>query len=73
MPWSARNCAQEAQVRASLTDLQPQTTAQTKDLQTRIGMLAAQIRQIDSQLALQRKQDVTAGNFVEKAAHIWSS
>jgi len=58
--------AQEAQIRASLADLQPQATARTNDLQTRIGMLAAQIRQIDGQLALQRKQAVTANNFVEK-------
>lgn len=58
--------AQEAQIRASLADLQPQAIARANDLQTRIGMLAAQIRQIDGQLALQRKQAVTANNFVEK-------
>lgn len=58
--------AQEAQVRASLADLQPQSTAQAKDLQTRIGMLATQVRQIDGQLALARTQAATSASFLQK-------
>lgn len=58
--------AQEAQVRASLTELQPQASAQTKDLQTRIGMLVTQVHQIDGQLTLAREQAATSVNFVQK-------
>jgi membrane fusion protein len=58
--------AQETQVRASLADLQPQSAAQAKDLQTRIGMLATQIGQIDSQLTLAHKQAATSASFLQK-------
>lgn len=58
--------AQEAQVRASLAGLQPQSTAQAKDLQTRIGMLATQVGQIDGQLTLARKQAATSAAFLQK-------
>lgn len=58
--------AQETQIRSSLTDLPPQTTAQTQDLQTRIGMLAAQVRQIDGQLGLAREQVGTSAAFLRK-------
>lgn len=63
---SAQLRAQEAQVRTTLSELQPQAAAQTKDLQTRIGMLAAQVRQIDGQLALARTQTETANAFLGK-------
>jgi membrane fusion protein len=58
--------AQETQMRASLADLQPQSAAQAKDLQTRIGMLATQIGQIDSQLTLAHKQAATSASFLQK-------
>lgn len=58
--------AQESQVRTTLANLQPQADEQSRDLHARIGMLQAQARQIDGQLALQRKQVTTATNFVAK-------
>lgn len=58
--------AQQAQVRASLAGLQPQSTAQAKDLQARIGMLAAEMGQIDGQLSLARKQAITSAAFLQK-------
>lgn len=58
--------AQEAQVRTTLANLQPQADAQAKDLRTRIGMLQAQVGQIDGQLALQHKQVAASEQFVEK-------
>jgi membrane fusion protein len=58
--------AQEAQVRTTLADLQPQTTAQTQDLRARIAMLHTELGQIDDQLALQREQAVTATQLVQK-------
>lgn len=63
---SAQLHAQEAQLRTTLADLQPQVAAQTTDLQTRIRMLAVQAHQIDGQLALARKQTETANTFLEK-------
>ncbi|MGH8146146.1 MAG: HlyD family secretion protein [Rhodanobacteraceae bacterium] len=59
--------AQEAQVRITLANLQPRSAAQANDLRTRIGMLAAQIHQIDGQLALQRQQADTTTNLLQKA------
>lgn len=58
--------AQETQVRDSLANLQPQAAAQAKDLQTRIGMLGTQVRQIDGQLTLAREQAATSAAFVQK-------
>ncbi|HEX5961863.1 MAG TPA: HlyD family efflux transporter periplasmic adaptor subunit [Rhodanobacteraceae bacterium] len=58
--------AQETQVRDSLANLQPQAAAQAKDLQTRIGMLGTQVRQIDGQLTLARKQAAASAAFVQK-------
>ncbi|WHZ20057.1 MAG: HlyD family secretion protein [Rhodanobacteraceae bacterium] len=63
---SAQLRAQETQVRATLANLQPQANEQSRDLRNRIGMLQAQVRQIDVQLALQRKQVITATSFVSK-------
>lgn len=63
---SAQLRVQEAQVRTTLADLQPETAAQAKDLRTRIGMLATQVRQIDGQLALAHKQTETADAFLKK-------
>ena len=63
---SAQLRTQEAQVRTTLTNLQPQADAQAKDLRSRIGMLNAQVGQIEGQLALQREQIETATKFVEK-------
>lgn len=64
---SARLRAQEAQVRTTLADLQPQADAQARDLRARIGMLQAQMRQIDGQLALQRRQAETTAHLLKKA------
>ncbi|HJR12881.1 MAG TPA: HlyD family efflux transporter periplasmic adaptor subunit [Rhodanobacteraceae bacterium] len=58
--------AQQAQIRTTLANLKPQTDEQAKDLHSRMGMLQAQVRQIDSQLILQREQATTATNFVKK-------
>jgi membrane fusion protein len=65
---SARLHAQEAQVRTTLVNLQPQAEAQAKDLHARIGMLQAQMRQIDGQLSLQRQQAETTAHLLKKAA-----
>jgi membrane fusion protein len=64
---SARLRAQEAQVRTTLANLQPQAAAQAKDLRSRIGMLQAQIGQIGAQLALQRQQADTTAHLLQKA------
>lgn len=58
--------AQEAQLRTTLANLAPQTAAQTQDLRRRIGMLRAQIHQIDGQLTLQRQQAATAAQLLAK-------
>lgn len=58
--------AQEAQIHTTLANLRPQANEQAKDLHTRIGILKAQVRQIDSQLTLQREQADTATSFVER-------
>ncbi len=63
---SAQLRAQQMQVRTTLANLQPQAEAQAQDLRTRIAMLAAQVRQIDGQLVLQRKQADTATRFLGK-------
>jgi len=63
---SAQLRAQQAQIRTTLSNLQPQAKEQAKDLRTRIGLLQAQVRQIGDQLALQREQATTATNFVAK-------
>src|SRR6185312_12922236 len=63
---SAQLRAQKAQIRTTLSNLQPQAKEQAKDLRTRIGLLQAQVRQIGDQLALQREQATTATNFVAK-------
>lgn len=63
---SAQLRAQEAQVRTTLSNLQPQADAQAKDLRTRIGMLQAQEHQTDGRLALQREQVAASTKFVEK-------
>lgn len=63
---SAQLRAQQAQVRDMLANLQPQAKAQAQDLRTRIGMLQAQVRQIDDQSALQHEQAATATAFVTK-------
>ena len=60
--------AQEAEVRATLANLQPQARDEAKDLRTRIGMLLAQVRQIDGQLAMQRKQTSMLQHLVAAAA-----
>lgn len=57
---------QQAQVRTTLANLQPQADEQTNDLHVRIGMLQAQVRATDAQLALQRTQVATATEFVDK-------
>ncbi len=59
--------AQEAQLRTTIANLQPQTDAQAKDLRSRIGMLQAQIGQIGGQLALQRQQADTTAHLLQKA------
>lgn len=59
--------AQELQVRTTLGNLQPLMAAQTHDMRTRIGMLQAQVGQIDSQLTLQRQQADTASRLLDKA------
>jgi len=63
---SAQLRAQQAQLRITLASLQPQAKEQAKDLRTRIGLLRAQLRQIDGQLTLQREQAATATSFVGK-------
>lgn len=63
---SAKLRAQETHVRTTLDSLQEQADAQAEDLRARIQMLAAQVRQIDGQLALQRRQAETATGFVHK-------
>jgi membrane fusion protein len=63
---SAQLRAQQAQVRTTLANLQPQSREQARDLRSRIGMLEAQARQIDEQLTLQREQATTATAFVAK-------
>ncbi len=60
--------AQEAQVRITLAGLKPQSDEQAKSLRARISMLQAQVRQIDGQLTLQRKQARTDAHLVQKAA-----
>jgi membrane fusion protein len=62
---SAQLHAQQAQIRTTLANLQSQADAQAEDLRTRIGMLAAQVHQIDGQLALQREQADTATRFAQ--------
>jgi membrane fusion protein len=64
---SARLRAQEAQVRTTMANLQPQADAQAMDLHARIGMLQAQARQIDGQLTLQRQQAETTAHLLKKA------
>jgi membrane fusion protein len=63
---SAQLRTQQAQVRTTLANLQPQAKEQARDLRTRMGLLQAQARQIDDQLILQRKQAKTATDFVAK-------
>src|SRR5690348_14211087 len=63
---SAQLRAQQAQVRTTLANLQPQAEEQAKDLRARIGMLQAQLHQIGDQLTLQREQAATATSFVAK-------
>ena len=63
---SAQLRAQQAQVRTTLANLQPQSKEQAKDLRTRMGLLRAQVRQIGEQLTLQREQAATATSFVAK-------
>ncbi|HEX5953762.1 MAG TPA: HlyD family efflux transporter periplasmic adaptor subunit [Rhodanobacteraceae bacterium] len=63
---SAQLRTQQAQVRTTLANLQPQAKEQARDLRTRMGLLQAQARQIDDQLTLQRKQAKTATDFVAK-------
>ena len=57
---------QEARLRATLADVAPQAAAQTKELQTRIGMLRKQVAQVDAQLVLQRKQAASSQQLVRK-------
>ena len=59
--------AQQAQLHTTLANLQPETDAEAKDLRARIGMLQAQVRQIDGQLALQREQADTTAHLLKKA------
>lgn len=59
--------AQETHVRTTLANLQPQTAEQVRDLRTRIGILQAQVREIDGQLALQQQQAQTDLHLVQKA------
>jgi membrane fusion protein len=63
---SAQLRAQQVQLRTTLANLQPQAKEQAKDLRTRIGLLKAQVRQIEGQLVLQREQAATATSFVGK-------
>lgn len=58
--------AQEAQVRNTLANLQSLQETQTQDLRTRVGVLRAQMRAIDTQIALQRQQATTAVAFNAK-------
>lgn len=57
---------QQAQARIALDNLKPQTEAQAKDFRSRIGLLKMQIRQVDGQLALQRKQAEAGATLLEK-------
>src|SRR5690242_3493540 len=63
---SAQLRARQAQIRTTLANLRPQAKEQARDLRTRIGLLQAQVRQIDGQLTLQREQAATATSFVGK-------
>lgn len=63
---SARLRVQQSKVRTTLADLASLAEAQATDLRNRIGMLDAQVRQIDEQLVLQRQQAATATNFVRR-------
>lgn len=65
---SAQLRAQETQVRTTLAGLKPQFDEQAKSLRDRMRMLAAEVRQIDGQLALQRQQARTDAHLVQKAA-----
>jgi membrane fusion protein len=58
---------QEAQLRTTLANVQPETDAEANDLRARIGMLRAQIHQTDSQLALQRQQAEATAHLLKKA------
>lgn len=60
--------AQEAELRATLTTLQPQADDQARDLRTRISMLRAQVGQIDGQLAMQHQQASMMQRLVTAAA-----
>ncbi len=60
--------AQETQVRATLANLASETNARSHDLHRRIGMLQAQVGQIDGQLSLQRQQAATTAGLLQKAA-----
>ncbi|HEX7370952.1 MAG TPA: HlyD family efflux transporter periplasmic adaptor subunit [Rhodanobacteraceae bacterium] len=64
---SAQLRAQEAQIRTTLANLKPQAHEQDLDLRTRIGMLQAQVGQINDQLALQQQQAQTDAHLVQKA------
>lgn len=59
--------AQQTQLRTTLANLKPEANVTADDLRTRIGMLQAQIRQIDGQLALQRRQTETTTHLLQKA------
>jgi membrane fusion protein len=59
--------AQKAQLRTTLANLQPESDAEARDLRARIGMLQAQVHQIDGQLALQRQQADTTAHLLQKA------
>ncbi|HJP99380.1 MAG TPA: HlyD family efflux transporter periplasmic adaptor subunit [Rhodanobacteraceae bacterium] len=59
--------AQKTQLRTTLANLQPEADVEAKDLHARLGMLQAQVRQIDDQLTLQRKQADTTAHLLQKA------
>ncbi len=59
--------AQQAQLRTTLANLKPGAVVAADDLRTRMGMLQAQVRQIDGQLVLQRQQAETTMHLLQKA------
>lgn len=65
---SAQLRAQEAEIGTTLANLEPEASAQAAGLRTRIGMLQAQVHQIDGQLALQRQQMIMMQRLVKAAA-----
>jgi membrane fusion protein len=63
---SAQLRAQKEQLGMILANLQPQATAQAKDVRSRVRMLQEQVGQIDEQLNLQRRQVAVSTELLKR-------